>query len=168
MRGMARNGESETDRALSQIPGGLFIMTTCHEGLRGAVMIRWAQQCSDTPPMVMVALPKGQSVEPLIHGSRSFVLCQISADDRFLIRKFSHVHDNGEDPLVTMMTTTAPSGSPIVDRALTYMDCEVVRHIELDSDYRIYVVQVHCSAVLNQGAPAVCFGGNGFESNGAK
>lgn len=115
--------------------------------------------------MVMVAIPKGLAVELLIHGSQSFALCQISADDRFLLRKFMHPNEGGDDPLVTMMTTVAPSGSPILDRAMSCLDCMIVRHVELDSDFRIYVGEVQYGAVLNQGTPAVCFGGNGM-SNG--
>ncbi len=154
---------SKTDAlALAKIPGGLFILTAQYEQRRGATLVTWAQQCSSDPPMVMIGLPKGQPIEALLHGSQSFALCQISADDRFLIRKFSTLCDDGEDPLVTMMTTTAPSGSPIVDRAMTCLDCEIVRRVELDSDFRIYVGQVIHSAVLNGGDPAVCFGGNGF------
>lgn len=161
---MARDSESDAQGAISQIPGGLFVLTAHAEGMRGAVLVKWVQQCSDSPLMVMVALAKGQTVEPLIRDSRGFTLCQISADDRFLLRKFGagHHNGNGEDPLVSMMTAAAPSGSPIVERAMSYLDCEVVRHIELDCDHRIYVGQVHCGAVLNRGTPAVTFGGNGL------
>lgn len=162
---MARNSKFDASRALTQIPGGLFILTSQYESRRGAMLAKWVQQCSDKPPMVMVALPKGQPIEQFIHGSQCFALCQISADDRFLIRKFSKPRDTADDPLVTMMTTTAPSGSPIVDRAMSCLDCTIVRHVELDSDFRIYVGQVQYSAVLNEGTPAVCFGGNGFRSN---
>lgn len=151
--------------AFGQIPGGLFILTAEYENQRGAVLVKWVQQCSESPRMLMVALPKGQPVEALIHGSQSFALCQISAEDRFLLRKFNGHSENSEDPLVAMMTSTAPSGSPIIERAMTCFDCEIVRHVELDSDFRIYVGQVLYSAVLNQGTPAVCFGGNGV-SNG--
>lgn len=152
---------------MAQIPGGLFVMTTACEGHAGAVLVKWVQPCSDLPPMVMVALCKGQHIEPLLRNSRSFVLCQIAESDRYLLRKFS-VAGNGspasheaDDALVTMGTSLAPSGAPIVDRAMTYLDCEIVRHIELESDHRIYVGQVHAGALLNQGAPAIQFGGNG-------
>jgi hypothetical protein len=170
----------------------------------------------------MVAINKGQHIEPLLRNSRSFVLCQISESDRFLLRKFGQTssiacagnptanangsgngHDSGkpdrrpmrsiarddiddgelhedddefdplpgatslahrhdDDPLVTMTTSVAPSGAPIVDRAMTYLDCEIVRHVELESDYRIYVGQVHAGALLHKGTPAIQFGGNGF------
>jgi len=200
---MPRHPKSDIARAMAQMPGGLFVLTASWEGRAGAVLVKWVQPCSDEPPMVMVALNKGQHVEPLIRNSRFFVLCQISENDRFLLRKFGqagHGHEtavnavtkavnghadhddddddddvdhrppggNGmtssaidDDPLVTMTTSLAPSGAPIVDRAMTYLDCEIVRHIELESDYRIYVGQVHAGALLHTGTPAIQFGGNG-------
>lgn len=153
--------DAECRHALAQIPGGLYVLTAQGEGRRAAIMVKWVQQCADQPPMVMVALPKGQAIEPIVRESRCFALCQISADDRFLLRKFGHGQDDPDDPLITMLTTTSPSGAPIVERAMTYLDCEIVRHIELDCDFRIYVAQVHSGAVLNQGTPAITFGGNG-------
>lgn len=166
---------------MAQMPGGLFVLTSAWEGHAGAVLAKWVQPCSSNPAMVMVAINRGQHIEPLLRNSRSFVLCQISESDRFLLRKFNgggnghgngHGHagaasngealrDHDDDPLASMMTTRAPSGAPIVDRAMTYLDCEIIRHVELESDYRIYVGQVHAGALLNQGAPAIQFGGNG-------
>ncbi len=155
---MPRHPKSDIARAMAQMPGGLFVLTASWEGRAGAVLVKWVQPCSDNPPMVMVAINKGQHVEPLLRNSRSFVLCQISESDRFLLRKFGqpanangngnglgdgngHAHigseDDGEeeddpipsngiaaakhddDPLVTMTTSLAPSGAPIVDRAMT-------------------------------------------------
>lgn len=149
---------------MAQMPGGVFVLTSAWEGQAGAVLVKWVQPCSDNPAMVMVAINRGQHIEPLLRNSRCFVLCQISETDRFLLRKFNgrngdSPHD--DDPLASMMTTQAPSGAPIVDRAMTYLDCEIIRHVELESDYRIYVGQVHSGALLNQGAPAIQFGGNG-------
>jgi len=164
---MTRNSVSDRAQSLAQIPGGLFVLTVNCDGRRDARLVKWVQPCSDEPPMVMVALAKGHSVEPLIQESRCFALCQLSAEDKFLARKFAQPHANGDDPLVSLMTSTAPSGSPILDRALSFLDCEVVRHVELDSDHRIYVGQVHWGAVLNQGAPAVFYGSNGSSLNHA-
>jgi flavin reductase (DIM6/NTAB) family NADH-FMN oxidoreductase RutF len=177
---MNRDPIAECACALGQIPGGLFILTSAFETRRGGVPVRWVQQCSAAPPMVTVALYKGQPVEMLIRDSHFFALCQVGAEDRFLLHKFNGHRDNGDDPLLPLMTRAAPSGCPIIGRALSYLDCEVVRHVELDCDYRIYVGQVHSGGVLNNGAPAVHFGaptpsqgsatgttaGNGANGNG--
>jgi flavin reductase (DIM6/NTAB) family NADH-FMN oxidoreductase RutF len=161
---MVSVSETAKINPLAQIPGGLFILTASCEGRNGAALVKWVQQCSENPPMVMVGLPKGLPIELLIHSSQTFALCQISADDRYLIRKFSNLPDHCEDGLVAVQSI-APSGSPIVHGAMTCLDCQIVRHIELDSDFRIYVGQVTYSAVYNAGAPAICLGGNGLSTN---
>ena len=160
---MVRASETAHIEPLAQIPGGLFILTATCEGRSGAALVKWVQLCSQNPPMVMVALPKGLPLELMIHGSQTFALCQISADDRYLIRKFSNLPDQYEDGLVAVQSI-APSGSPIVHGAMTCLDCQIVRHVELDSDYRIYVGQVTYRAVYNCAAPAISLGGNGLAS----
>jgi len=162
---MTHDEGSNIAAALLQIPCGLFILTASHDGVRSGVLTRWVQPCSIQPRQVMVAVASGSPVEPLIRDSRWFALCQISAGDRLLHRRFLTPPDRGEDPFVTLPTHTAPSGSPIIDRALAYLDCEVVRHVDLDTDHRLYVGQVHHGAILKHGAlPAVEVAGNGMVS----
>jgi len=162
---MTHDPGSNIAAAVLQIPCGLFVLTAAHDGLRSGVLTKWVQPCSIVPRQVMVAIAKGLPVEPLIRDSRCFALCQISAGDRLLHRRFLDPPDRGEDPFVTLPTHCAPSGLPIIDRALAYLDCEVVRHVDLDTDHRLYVGQVHHGAVLKHGAqPAIEVGGNGMIS----
>jgi flavin reductase (DIM6/NTAB) family NADH-FMN oxidoreductase RutF len=158
---MSALDDNDLISAFDQIPCGLFLLTSAHEGFRSGVLARWVQQCSLNPPLVMVALPKGSPVEPLIRDSHCFALCQIPDCDRFLARKFSTMPDRNEDPFDTLATACAPSGSPIVQRAMCYLDCEVVRHVELESDCRLYVGEVHHGAMLSNGRPVIHLGGNG-------
>jgi len=154
--------------ALRLIPSGMFVLTAAHEHTRGAVLVRWVQPCGGNPPMVMVAMPLGQAVEPLIRDSRSFALCQVSAEDRFTERKFATTFRPGEDPLIAMVRQSAPSGSPIIDRAISYLDCELTRHFDIESDCGLYVGLVRHAAVLNGNPPAIVIGENGHKGdNGA-
>jgi len=159
--GMSAVEDNDLINAFDQIPCGLFLLTSAYEGFRSCVLARWVQQCSLNPPLVMVALPKGSPVEPLIRDSHCFALCQIPDRDRFLARKFSIMPERSEDPFDTLATSCAPSGSPVVQRALSYLDCEVVRHVELESDCRLYVGEVRHGAMLNSGRPVIHLGGNG-------
>jgi flavin reductase (DIM6/NTAB) family NADH-FMN oxidoreductase RutF len=155
--------------ALRLIPCGVFILTAAHDHSRGAALVRWVQACSINPPMVLVAMPLGQAVEPLVRDSRSFALCQVGAGDRFLPRKLSHRVVPGEDPLVSILTTKAPSGSPIIDRALSYLDCELVRHLDIEGDCGLFIGLVRGGSVLHTEEPAVRYGSNGHSHghNGA-
>jgi len=148
--------------AIRQIPCGLFVLTCAHEGLRSGVLARWVQPCSEQPPLVMVAIGAGLPVEPLIRDSRAFALCQISAGDLLLQKLFSTPPERGEDPFVTLPAHSAPSGSPIIDRALCYLDCRVVRHVDLDTDYRLYVGEISDGGMIHgEKEPAIEVGGNG-------
>ena len=152
----------ELPRALGQIPSGLFLLTTAYGEQRSGVLVNWVQQCAAKPPMVIVAMSKGLPVEPLIRDSRCFALCQIAEDDRLLQRKFATPPDAQEDPFVTLATIEAPSGSPIVKRAVAYLDCELVRHIDLETDHALYVGRVRQGGLLNDGRPAVFLRDNGL------
>ena len=145
----------ELPRALGHIPSGLFLLTSGYDGNRSGVLVNWVQQCASRPPMVIVAMAKGLPVEPLIRDSRAFALCQIAEDDRLLLRKFAQPPNTNEDPFVSIPIIDAPSGSPIVKRAVAYLDCELVRHIDLETDHALYVGQVHQGGILNEGRPAM-------------
>jgi flavin reductase (DIM6/NTAB) family NADH-FMN oxidoreductase RutF len=155
-------------QAMSRIPAGLFVLTCAHEHSRSGIIVNWVQCCSTTPPMVVVALQRGLALEPLIRDSRGFALCQISDDDRYLRRKFAELPPGREDPFVSIPIMTTPSGLPIIERAMSYLDCELVRHVDIESDCSLLVGQVRQGAVLHDCRPAVCFSFNGCgEVNGA-
>ena len=164
---MTSEAHAHLSVTLERIPGGMFLVTAAHDEHRSAVLTSWVQRCSSCPPMVMVALPKGAPVESLIRDSRYFALCQISEDDRFLIRKFAQPPSRDEDPFVTLHTIYAPSGSPVVSRAMSYFDCELMMQVDLEADYRLFIAQVNAARMLHDRRPAVCFGHfTGATSNG--
>ncbi|MFO0962832.1 MAG: flavin reductase family protein [Phycisphaerales bacterium] len=134
-------------QALDRIPAGIFILTSAHADLRSGVVVRWAQQCSGTPPMVMVAVSKGHALSPLIRDSRSFALCQLDPADRTVARAFES-QTPGMDPFLGASLERTPSGCPVPYRALGYVDCELARHVDLDGDCEIYVGVVHHAATL--------------------
>jgi len=159
---MSEATDSDIVASIQQIPSGLFILTSAHAGMRSGVLTKWVQPCSESPPHVMVAIARGLPVEPLVRDSRSFALCQISEGDRLLMRTFAEPPERGDDPFIALAASRAASGSPIVDRALAYLDCELVRHIVLDADHRLYVGLVRAGGLMNSDSrPAIAFGTNG-------
>lgn len=158
---MSTDAQHDLDRAIALLPCGQFIMTAGFEDHAAGLLVRWVQRCSTTPPMLMIAIRKGEPIEPIVRDARGFALCQVSSDDRFLIRKFAPDAERQEDPFVCLPTTTGATGAPIIERAMSYLDCELVRNVELDSDHRIYVGQIRGGGVLNPAEPAVHFGDNG-------
>jgi flavin reductase (DIM6/NTAB) family NADH-FMN oxidoreductase RutF len=138
-------------RPLAMIPQSIYIMTAAHENRTASLMVSWVQQASFEPPMVVVALRKGRAIVPLIHSSHSFALNQVAAEDKLLLRKYSGQYGI-EDPLQTLEVLRKATGSPILARCATYMDCELVRHLDVEGDHDIYVGLVRDAGVLREGA----------------
>ena len=143
------------DQALSRIPRGQFVLTAAYNGSRCGLLVDRVQCCSTEPPLVVAAVARCLPVVSLIRDSRSFALCQLSETDRFLARKFSAAPRDGEDPFDSLCTMSAPSGSPIVSRAMSWLDCELVRRVELESDFSLHVGRVRDGGILNDGEPIV-------------
>jgi len=155
------------NEALSLIPESVFVLTSASDNLRRGVLVHWVQRCSSSPPMVMVAMPVGQSVEPVILESRSFALCQLPADNRFLMRRFANAFESQDDPFFATSTQCAPSGAPIIDNAVAYLDCELVRRLDLESGCGVYIGLVTHGGILNDESPSIRIGVNGdFTAHG--
>lgn len=144
--------------ALSKIPRGRFVLTAAREDARAGVLVEWVQRCSLEPPMVVVANEKGRAIEPLIRDGRGFVLCQIPESDRFLTRLFEEDRDLGDDPFYGTPTRSGRGGAPILEKATAYLECELVRHVDIESEFELYVGLVVGGGVNDQNDPLVLFG----------
>lgn len=147
-------------KALGRIPQSLFIMTSFHEDRTRGVMVSWVQQVGFEPPMVMACLSKGRPIIPLLHDSHSFALCQIDPADKLTIKRFGG--DVGDNPFETIDVFRGATGSPILKKSLAYLDCELVRHFDVDGDHDIYVGLVRGGNVMVEGDPIVRLRADGF------
>lgn len=157
---------------LGRIPQGRYIMTAKYEKRERAVLVSWVQQASFNPPMVLVALHKERDIGPLIHESHAFALNQVAAEDRLTIKRFTapaprrppdDEDDNADHPLQAMSTLRKATGSPILAKAMCYMDCDLVRHVDVDGDHDLYVGQIRDAGVLHDGEIPVHLRDNGFQ-----
>lgn len=143
-------------KALGRIPQSLYVMTSHFEDRMRGVMVSWVQQAGFNPPMVMVALGKGRPIVPLLHDSRGFAICQIAPNDRLVMRRFAGGKDAGDNPFEAIDLMRSTTGSPILKRALSYLDCELIRHIDVDGDHDIYIGLVREGNILNgDGEPII-------------
>jgi flavin reductase (DIM6/NTAB) family NADH-FMN oxidoreductase RutF len=138
---------------LSRIPSSTFLLTVAHEHSRFGMLARWVQPCAKQPPMVMAAVERGNAVAPLMRDSRRFALCEIAADDRATIRRFSMHHDPDADPFIGLDILPREAGPPILSAAASYLDCELARHVDIGGDHEIYVGLVQDAAVLRELPP---------------
>ncbi|MBI1371300.1 MAG: hypothetical protein GC159_00865 [Phycisphaera sp.] len=147
---------------LGRIPQGLFVMTASYEGRMCGIMVSFVQQVSFEPPYVLVSLRKGMQIVPLIHESHAFGLSQIDPHDRLIVKKFSHDQVTDGDLLQAIDLKQRVTGAPVLMRAQTYMDCQLIRHIDIDGDHDLYVGQIREAGIVGEGEVAIHLRDDGF------
>lgn len=139
--------------ALSLIPHGTFVLTAAYGETRGGILARWIQQVSTTPPLVVVAIEKGQPLSPIIRDARRFALCQLCPEDRVLRRIFESDRMDPIDPFLGLPSMRSPGGAPVPLRAMSWLDCELTRHLDVEGNCELYIGLVHAGGVLDHPAP---------------
>ncbi len=138
--------------ALGQLPAGIFGITSAYEGQRNGCLVRSVQVCADDPQLISVAVRKGHTVETLIRDSHMFAICRLSPSDKLSIRALEtsgdHEPEVGHDPFATVAVMTLVTGSPVPRRALMALDCEVVRHFDLEADHELYIGEIRAARVF--------------------
>ena len=141
------------DDLLDQIPSGVFLLTGACGDMRGATLVRWVQQVASQPPMLVVAIEKGQPLSPIIRDSRGFALCLIAANDPVCTRLFKQIPEHTQDPMISIPCMKTPSGAPVPLRATAWFDCEIVRHFDIEADHEVYIGCIH-HAGRNEALPS--------------
>lgn len=144
----SNSSHDRISQALGLIPGSLYIMTAHHEERDRGVMVTMVQQVAISPPMILVALPKGRPIIPTINNAHAFALCQVAEDDRLARRRFPIDRSADDDVFNTLDFIRGKTGSPILRRSVAYLDCEVVRHIDIEADHDLYIGQVIAAEVF--------------------
>jgi flavin reductase (DIM6/NTAB) family NADH-FMN oxidoreductase RutF len=133
--------------ALRLLPSATFVLSCAHDKCKDGILTNWVQQCSTEPPMLIVAIPKGQQIEPMLRDSRAFGLCLVPPNDRRAQRLFSKAHEREEDPFLAIPTITAITGMPILPESRLWFDCRLEGHLSPEADCRLYLGRVVASYI---------------------
>jgi flavorubredoxin/flavin reductase (DIM6/NTAB) family NADH-FMN oxidoreductase RutF len=133
--------DTELDKALGRISGGLYIITAQKGDAKGAMVASWVSQASFQPLGVTIAVAKDRAIESLMHVGDSFVLNVLEEGNQMaLMKHFLKRFPPGADRFAGVKTQTAQNGSPILADALAYMECHVVNRLELSDHWLVYSV----------------------------
>ena len=140
-------------QAMATVPAGQFLLTTAFGDVRDGRIVERVQQCGTNPPMLLVAMEKGHTLSPLIRDSRTFAVSLLDPSERLLQRVFGPDRRIGEDPFLTYRYREGTLGAPIVTRAVAWFDCEVVRHLDMETNFELYIGLVHNAGIGTAPAP---------------
>ncbi len=148
--------DSDLDKALGRISGGLYIITAQKGEVSSAMLASWVTQASFKPLGLTIAVAKDRAIESMMHAGDKFVLNVLEEGNyQTLMKHFLKRFAPGADRFAGVKTQPGSNGSPILTDALAYMECEVVSRMEL-SDHHIVYATVDSGRVSHPEAlPAV-------------
>ncbi|HEX6418977.1 MAG TPA: flavin reductase family protein [Acidimicrobiales bacterium] len=114
-------------RLLWTMPSGLYVVGSRAGDERNLMTLNWATQVSFEPKLVGIGVEKTAFTHRLISEGGSFTLNTVARDDRAIVRKFTKPveHDPAAGTLNGYAFHDAPTGAPILDLAVAWLDCEV-------------------------------------------
>ena len=120
----------------------VFAMASQFADARAVIVVKRVQLCCVVPPMVAVAVRKGRPIEVIIRDSRSFSLSRLDPAESFTYRKLHTADEHDDDPLALIPSDVIMTGSPCLVKSPSVIDCEVVRHFDLEGDHELYIGEV--------------------------
>lgn len=138
------------DGAIARIERGRYLMTSCYDGSRSGILVESVQWLMQDPLLIGISVRKGHEIDPLIRDSRSFAIGFIDDDDKFITRRFgerlngadSAIYVQGSDPFDTLASEKLVTGSPLLPQCRTWIDCEVLRRVDIENAYEFFVGSV--------------------------
>ncbi len=148
--------DSDLDKALGRISGGLYIITAQKGDVSGAMLASWVTQASFKPLGLTIAVAKDRAIESMMHAGDKFVLNVLEEGNyQTLMRHFLKRFAPGADRFAGVKTQPATNGSPILTDALAYMECEVVSRMELSDHHIVYAIVDNGRVSNPEALPAV-------------
>ena len=133
--------DSDLDKALGRLSGGLYIITAQKGEVSGAMLASWVTQASFKPLGLTIAVAKDRAIESMMHAGDKFVLNVLEEGNyQTLMRHFLKRFAPGADRFAGVKTQPATNGSPILTDALAYMECQVVSRMELSDHHIVYAI----------------------------
>ncbi|HEY9637104.1 MAG TPA: diflavin flavoprotein [Coleofasciculaceae cyanobacterium] len=131
--------DSELDKALGRVSGGLYIITAKKGDIKGAMLASWVSQASFQPLGLTIAVAKDRAIESLMQVGDRFVLNVLEEGNyQGLMKHFLKRFPPGADRFAGVKTQPADNGSPILTDALAYMECKVGTRMELSDHWIVY------------------------------
>lgn len=113
---------------------------------RNAMTTTWVTQLSMEPVLIGVGVDNTAVTHRLISGGRSFTVNLWNAEDTKVFVKFSKPATYDGSSLNGRAVQEAPSGAPVFDEAIAWLDCEVRHSIDLGT-HTLFVGEVTAARI---------------------
>ena len=122
-------------RVFWTMPSGLYVIGSRDGERMNGMTANWVTQLSFDPKLVGVSVEKPALTHELIAEGRMFSVNVVDREDRAIVRKFTKPVevDAGAGTLNGFPYHEGPSGAPILDQAVAWVDCRLHSSVDLGS-----------------------------------
>jgi flavin reductase (DIM6/NTAB) family NADH-FMN oxidoreductase RutF len=146
--------ETAKKNILRKIPYGLYVIGVKDGASYHAFTGSWFSQCSMKPPRVMLGVRHGtHSLDMLKHG-KVFSVNWMSKEDKKVLEQFFKATPADGNRFGEMTYQVKKTGAPVLDKALSFIECEVV-HIHEAGDHSIVIGEVVAAELRSDTPPLV-------------
>ena len=146
--------EEAKKHILKHVPCGLYVIGVRDGDGHHAFTGSWLSQCSMKPPRVMLGVRNGSRSLDLMREWKVFSVNLMAKSDKKIVEQFfKHTPASG-DRFGELGFTLKKTKTPILDGAISYLECEVVEIIEA-GDHHIVLGEVVEAEVRQPDAPLI-------------
>jgi flavin reductase (DIM6/NTAB) family NADH-FMN oxidoreductase RutF len=132
-------------RVLGHFPTGVVIVTAISDGGPAGMSVGSFTSVSLDPPLVAVLPARTSTSWPRIAAAGDFCINILASSQEALCRSFAI---SGADKFAGVSWREAPSGAPILDGTLAWIDCHLEQSVHAGDHYivlgRVSALEVEC------------------------
>ena len=131
--------DSDLDKALGRISGGMYIVTAKKGEVTGATLASWVVQASFKPYGFTMSVAKDRAIESMMQvGDRLVLNILEEGNYQNLMKHFLKRFAPGADRFAGVKTQASGNGAPILIDAIAYLECQVASYMECNDHWIVY------------------------------
>ena len=152
--------------ALRKIPHGVFVVGVKQDSQLNAFTATWLTQVSFTPPLVAVGIKKDTLSFQMIQRDRVFSINVLGKEHKPLAEHFVKPATVAGEKLKDIRYQLGKTGTPILDDAIAYVECEVREIANATGDHAVVIGEVVEAGVRNKDVPTLTLLDTGWHYGG--
>ena len=139
------------NRVTWKIPNALVLIGSRAGDERNGMTATWVTQLSMEPVLIGVGIDKNAVTHRLISDGGSFTVNLWPGDDTKVFVKFSKPATYEDGTLNGRVVSDAPSGAPVFEEAVAWMDCTVRQSLDLGT-HTLFVGEITAAEITSDDA----------------
>ena len=135
---------------------GVYIVTVKADDKINGMTAAWVSKTSRNPPMVTVSIGDTSYTNELIKKAKYFVVNTLTEGQQETGKHFGFVSGREADKLMGVGFFEAESGAPILERAMSYLECELF-DTSITGDHTLFIGKVIGGRILDSSKSPLVF-----------